>query len=81
MWRTSTRKLILIFPKDAIQGGTVVVERVKAGEFYNLQMDPREWQDLYGRPEARAERNRLSAELIAHLNGGALRKLPPAGGG
>ena len=81
MWRTERRKLILTFPKEAIQDGAVPRERVKAGEFYDLRVDPQEWNNLYDRAERRAERERMTAELFAHLNGGALRKLAPAAGG
>jgi arylsulfatase A-like enzyme len=74
MWRTSERKLILTFPKDSLQKASLELADVTAGEFYNLTTDVREWQNLYGKPECRSARDRMSVELLAHLNGVALKK-------
>jgi hypothetical protein len=73
MWRTRERKLILTFPKPQVQQGTVQLTDVVAGELYDLQTDPKEWQNLYAKDESRAAREQLSRELIAHLNEVALK--------
>jgi len=78
MWRTSTRKLILTFPQSAIANGTVQMADVKAGELYDLKTDAREWNNLYAQSDWQDERNRLCRELLAHLNDGVLKPLPPA---
>ena len=74
MWRTRERKLILSFPKQQVQQGSVQLADVVAGELYDLQTDPKEWQNLYAKDESRAAREQLSRELIAHLNEIALNK-------
>jgi len=72
MWRTAERKLILSFPKTSAAAGRVAAADIMAGELYDLQADAREWNNLYSKPEFQAERERLSTELIAHLNAAAL---------
>ena len=74
MWRTSERKLILTFSKECVAKGVVGSSDVVAGELYDLKADAREWHNLYGKDESRAERDRMSRELIVHLNDVALRK-------
>jgi arylsulfatase A-like enzyme len=74
MWRTSERKLILSFPKTSILRGALRSADVIAGEFYDLTTDEREWNNLYGKPAYHAEQERMSEELIAHLNSGTLKK-------
>lgn len=80
MWRTPECKLILSFPKDCLRTGVARPADVIAGELYDLKTDPREWNDLYEKAEYRAVRQRMSEELIAHLNAVALRRLPPRAG-
>jgi arylsulfatase A-like enzyme len=78
MWRTLTNKLILTFPKPAITNGTAKQADVKAGEFYDLKADAKEWNNLYDKTAYRALRDTMCAELMEHLNDGALRKMLPA---
>jgi arylsulfatase A-like enzyme len=78
MWRTRERKLILSFPKQQVQQGSVQLTDVVAGELYDLQTDPKEWQNLYAKDESRAAREQLSRELIAHLNEVALKPMKPS---
>lgn len=73
LWRTSERKLILTFPKDCIRKGAVRLEDLIAGELYDLKTDAREWHNLYARAESRAEKEQMSRELIAYINGVALK--------
>lgn len=73
MWRAAGRKLILSFPKAVVGQGKVGLADVVAGELYDLKADPREWRNLYAKPEAGAERDALSRELIDHLNTVALK--------
>jgi len=74
MWRTRERKLILTFPKENLRNGELKLGDATAGEFYDLKTDAREWTNLYGRAEWRADRERMRVELLAHLNGVALKK-------
>jgi arylsulfatase A-like enzyme len=73
MWRTDALKLILSFPKQAVLKGTVQLADVTDGELYDLKSDPKEWRNLYAMPEAATHRQRLSRELIDHLNTVALK--------
>jgi arylsulfatase A-like enzyme len=75
MWRTSERKLILTFPKTCIQKGSVSLADVTAGEFYDLKSDPKEWKNLYAKDEFKADQERMTAELVSHLNTVALKKV------
>ncbi len=50
MWRTPTHKLILVMERQP-SAADYTAEHIIAGEFYDLVNDPREWEDLYGRPE------------------------------
>jgi len=74
MWRTRERKLILTFAKSSLQKGSLQSDDTTAGEFYDLKTDPREWHNRYTAPEYRADRDRMCEELLAHLNGVALKK-------
>lgn len=74
MWRTPQHKLILTFSKDCLRKGAVRLEDVTAGELYDLRTDSQEWNNLYAKQEHRAERERMSEELVSHLNRVALRR-------
>jgi choline-sulfatase len=74
MWRTSDRKLILTFSKECLGTRSIRQADIETGEFYDLKADPKEWHNLYSQEAARAERDRMSAELIAHLNRAGVRK-------
>lgn len=78
MWRTSTHKLILSFPKAVVRTGHVQPADVTAGELYDLKADPKEWRNLYATAEASTRRGQLSRELIDHLNAGTLKQMKPA---
>lgn len=78
MWRTSTHKLILTFPKNAIQKGGARMSDVKQGELYDLRSDAKEWNNMYTKEESQAVREQMCHELLGHLNSGVLRRLPPA---
>ena len=73
MWRTSTSKLILSFPKGPVGQGHVELTDAVAGELYDLQADPKEWHNLYAAPEAAALRESMCHELLDHLNHVALK--------
>jgi arylsulfatase len=78
MWRTRARKLILTFPKTAIQDGTVHRSAVKSGELYDLESDAKEWNNLFNKKESQAVKDQMCSELLEHLNNGALRRRPAA---
>ena len=78
MWRTAAHKLILTLPKERLTNEPLKPSDVIAGEFYDLKADAREWSNRYGKPDCREVQDRMTAELIAHLNGVALKK--PEGG-
>jgi len=77
MWRTPDRKLILTFSKDCLEKQSVQPSEIIAGEFYDLRKDPKEWNNLYGNEEVRATQDRMTDELIAHLNSGTLKRKRP----
>ncbi len=47
MWRTKKDKLILVFNRQAKAADYSEADLI-TGEFYDLEADPREWEDLYG---------------------------------
>ena len=74
MWRGAERKLILSFPKDGIGGKPLHAGDVIAGELYDIKTDPQEWHNLYDDAAWLAVRERMTQELITHLNTVALKK-------
>jgi hypothetical protein len=45
---------------------------------YNLQADPKEWDNLYAQSASLRERDEMTRDLIAHLNEVALKKAVPS---
>ena len=67
MWRTPRHKLILIMKRKA-DAGKYTSSDIKGGEFYDLQTDPQEWNNLYNDTKAQAEICRkMTEELLEHL--------------
>lgn len=66
MWRTDQYKLILRLNRkenaSAYNEGDII-----GGEFYNLEADPQEWNNLYGAKEFESLQNRMTIELMEHL--------------
>ena len=65
MWRTKQWKLILFVDKP-FQEAMNSANKLK-GELYNLDIDPREWNNIYDDQENIAIREQLKTELLAHL--------------
>ncbi|MBR4235303.1 MAG: sulfatase-like hydrolase/transferase [Clostridia bacterium] len=61
MWRENKYKLILF------RDGSVLDDTPLKGEMYDLEADPREWNNLYYSPEYMHERLRLTEALLSHL--------------
>ncbi len=74
MWRTSERKLILTFPKECLQKGSLQSADITAGEFYDLKTDPGEWHNLYLNVAFDKEKAMMAKALISHINSFALKK-------
>ena len=67
-------ELILTFPKECLGNRVMRPADISAGEFYDLKADPKEWNSLYTTEAARVERDRMSTDLVAHLNRPGVRK-------
>lgn len=66
MWRTQEYKLILVFNRK--ENVNVYSERdIIAGEFYDLQKDPNEWNDLYGNEAEKDKIQQFQKKLISFL--------------
>ncbi len=66
MWRTKERKLILRFGRKEDASDYERTD-ILGGEFYKLQEDPREWEDIYGEVKYSGEIDLMIEELLAHL--------------
>ena len=67
MWRTPKHKLILVFNRK--ENAVNYTEKdIVAGEFYNLEKDSKEWNNLYNSDEIKELQNSYKKELLAHLN-------------
>ena len=66
MWRTEQYKLILQFNKEE---NAKLYDRsdIIGGEFYNLNSDKQEWNNLYNSKEVEEKQNIMTVELIGHL--------------
>jgi arylsulfatase len=66
MWRTEQYKLILRMSRkenaNEYDKGDVI-----GGEFYELNTDPQEWNNLYGSKELEEQQNKILNALMAHL--------------
>lgn len=79
MWRTRHHKLILRMKRKA-DASKYTASDIIGGEFYDLQADGKEWNNLYDQPEAQPNvRKSMTKELLKHLSG--LAPLPPITGG
>ncbi|TFG47465.1 MAG: DUF229 domain-containing protein [Candidatus Brocadiia bacterium] len=66
MWRKRDYKLILCMNKASVKDGFAHAEIV-AGELYDLNKDPREWNNVFDDEKYTAVRQKMSGELISHL--------------
>lgn len=66
MWRTKDHKLILIFNREEDVNAYSEKDIIN-GEFYDLQKDPNEWNDLYGRNKVKPVQDEFTQELLVHL--------------
>ncbi|WP_187271141.1 sulfatase family protein [Neolewinella aurantiaca] len=69
MWRTATNKLILVFNRKA-DPHEYTTSDIIAGEFYDLEADPLEWNDLYEETaisELRAQFQKKIMEKLAAM--------------
>lgn len=66
MWRTNQYKLILVLnrKKDARDYSD---RDIITGEFYDLEKDPNEWDDLYGKKEMAPIQKQFVEQLLSHL--------------
>ena len=66
MWRNSDYKLILCMDKSHIKDGFDHTDIV-TGELYDLNKDPKEWNNIFDDEKYAAVRQKMSSELIRHL--------------
>lgn len=66
MWRTKKDKLILVFKRQE-KAADYTADDIIAGEFYDLEADPREWNDLYGKAEVTALQVSYRDRILARL--------------
>ena len=66
MWRTKNYKLILIFNRKE-DVNEYSEKDIIGGEFYDLQKDPNEWNDLYGKEAVSGIQKQFSGELLNFL--------------
>jgi len=77
MWRKEGCKLILCMDKSSVKDGFEHADIV-SGELYDLNKDPREWNNVFADAKYAALRQRMSDELIEHLAIYAKPALPAA---
>lgn len=66
MWRKRDYKLILCMDKSRIKDGFSYADLV-TGELYDLNKDPQEWNNIFYDEKYKAVRQKMSGELIKHL--------------
>ncbi len=66
MWRTEKYKLILRMNRKE-NANEYDKADIIGGEFYDLNSDPREWNNLYGTKEFKSQQNKMTTELLEHL--------------
>ena len=74
MWRTESHKLILQFNRKE-NASDYSKSEIIGGEFYDLNNDAQEWNNLYNSEEIETKKAKMTDELIHHLQG--LNKLQP----
>lgn len=66
MWRTKNHKLILVLKrKENVHEYSA--NDIITGEFYNLEKDPNEWNDLYNSDNSKTIKNKFQSELLQFL--------------
>jgi arylsulfatase A-like enzyme len=70
MWRTDQHKVILRMQRK-VHADLYSSADILGGEFYDLENDPQEWNDLYDHESVEALQKKMSADLINHLKGQA----------
>ncbi len=66
MWRTSDAKLILVLNRKNA-AGDYTAKDILGGEYYDLEKDPREWEDLYGDPAVADSVNLFQQHILDRL--------------
>jgi arylsulfatase A-like enzyme len=67
MWRTKNFKLILVLERQKnVQDYSL--DKIKTGEFYDLENDPKEWNDLYGKSQIANMQKEFTDQLLNHLH-------------
>ena len=66
MWRTREHKLILCMGRPGTEPGYGPAD-VIAGELYDLNKDPREWNNVFLAEEYAPVRQKMTGELMKHL--------------
>ena len=66
MWRTKNYKLILVL-KRTENAINYTENDIITGEFFNLQKDPKEWNNLYNSDEVKDLQNSYKTALLNHL--------------
>jgi len=65
MWRKKDWKLILYLARPLREA--LMNPGDSGGELYDLERDPHEWNNLYGRSDHAETRERMKSELLGHL--------------
>ena len=66
MWRTEDYKLILVFRRKEAASAYTEADII-GGELYDLNKDPREWNDLYDQEAVVSVQKEYTQELLDHL--------------
>ncbi|MGB5983195.1 MAG: sulfatase-like hydrolase/transferase [Nonlabens sp.] len=66
MWRSKDFKMILVLKRKQ-DASEYTEEDVITGEFYDLNDDPREWNNLYGKNQVENIQNSYRQDLLKHL--------------
>lgn len=66
MWRTEKYKLILRFDRK-VNANEYVAGDIIGGEFYDLEKDDQEWNNLYNQASIENQQEEMTGELLVHL--------------
>jgi len=66
MWRTEKYKLILRMNRKA-DASAYIEGDIIGGEFYKLETDPQEWENVFGAKEVESQQAKMTGELLNHL--------------